>query len=503
MATPVELPEEQAQAVLLVKAFEEADPKGQLLEIQRRRQATAEALPEGSSLASPQASVEALTHRAALLLGPLEVEIPVLAGIRRITRLGAGLGPAIFTLAFLLGLSTSALGPARRINLLSLPLLGFIAWNLTMYLLFCLVWLVKGRQGSLPGQALGRLVAPLLTLAYLRSSLSRLKDRLPKAAAVAGKAISLYLSAWRQASRALVEARARRLLHLGSLALMAGMVAGMYARGLVFEYRATWESTFLDGPAAWRLLKTLLGPAAQLTGLPIPARQAFEAARGPTGSAEAAPWIHLFAATAILFVVLPRAALVLGETLRIRRGRRLSLDLGGAYYRQVLAAGRGDQLRVEVFPYSRELTGRPADKLQTALLDLFGSQAALLLQPPLEYGEENRWQDEADSGLRTARVVVFNLAQSPELEVHGELLKRLREAAPADVPTLAVVDSSSYRQRLGDQEAADRRLEERWRSWQRALGSTGGVAQVDLAEMDAVELHRRLTAALEAEETSP
>ncbi len=495
----------------MVRAFEEADPEGKLLPLGDRQRATSAVLPSGTSLTSPESSREALRERSQALQSQLDEGIPMLPRARRITRLGAGLLPLALVLPFLLGLSTSALGPARHINLLSLPLLGYIAWNLVMYLVFVLVWLVKGGKGGAPGQGLGRIIAPILTLGYLKRALRRLKGHLPRDAAIAGRAISGYLTAWRRISALLVEARARRLLHSGSAALMAGMVAGMYGRGLAFRYQATWESTFLDSSGAWKLLSTLLGPASRLTGVDIPSRALFEAAQGPAGSGDAAPWIHLFAATAFLFVILPRGVLAVVETLRLSRlRRRVPLDLAGAYYRRVLAAGRGDRLLVEVFSYSYQLDGSKADRLQSALLDLFGSRAALRLRPSVDYGAEELPETDGDAGPGTerARVVVFNLAQTPEAEVHGELVRRYQSSKEADAESLlVVVDASSYRQRLLSQSpggggSAQERLESRRKTWQRTLGKAG-CAWVDLESMEAIELHDRLTQAVTDGGSSP
>ena len=42
--------------------------------------------------------------------------------------------------------------------------------------------------------------------------------------------------------------RAETLLHAGAAALALGLIAGLYARGLVLDYRVAWESTLLDRP---------------------------------------------------------------------------------------------------------------------------------------------------------------------------------------------------------------------------------------------------------------
>ena len=61
-------------------------------------------------------------------------------------------GPAIVAAALLLGLATNALGPERRINLLAVPLLGLLAWNLATYAVTALAALLRSvrRDGDAP-----------------------------------------------------------------------------------------------------------------------------------------------------------------------------------------------------------------------------------------------------------------------------------------------------------------------------------------------------------------
>ena len=111
------------------------------------------------------------------------------------------------------------------------------------------------------------------------------------------------------------------VLHLAALAVALGALAGMYVSGIALEYRATWESTWLDARAVQRYLDALLGPAARVLGTPVPDVAPL---RGPAGEGPAAPWIHLWATTLVLAVVIPRAALALLEAaIAGRLARRL------------------------------------------------------------------------------------------------------------------------------------------------------------------------------------
>lgn len=502
MGTTAYLDEGDAQAVFLVRAFEEADPDGRWLKIEARREATATALASGPALTTPEAAAIITARRAQHLLPAVDDLAPMLPGVRRVTRLGAGLGAVTALLALVAGVASNALGPLRFVNLLSPPLLGALAWNLLVYLAFASTWLLRGRQAK-PGNAFGRLLAPLLTLGYLRRAASRLRAEAPEKAAAVGRATSAYLNAWRSVSAPLVAARGRRLMHLGALFLVLGMVGGMYARGLIFEYRATWESTFLDATGVHHLLAFVFGPASALLRQPVPPVEVFAELRAP-GAGDAAPWIHLYAVTALLVVLVPRGLLFVAETLRSQRlRRRLPIDTHGAYFRRILAAGRGERLRVEMVPYSYDPPARTLDGLQTALFDLFGSRSSLRRHEAVDYGGDPpavavSGIDGEDDGASTA-AVLFNLAQTPETEVHGRFLEdTARSLVSADEPLVVIVDQSRYRQRLGEGEETRRRLEERRRAWDRvARGPGRAVAHVDLEEQGAADVHRALNTAVE------
>jgi hypothetical protein len=154
-----------------------------------------------------------------------------------------------------------------------------------------------------------------------------------------------FLILWHDATGPALGVRLRRALHLCAIALTAGALLGTYVRGVFFEYNVVWRSTFVRDDATIRaLLEALLGPAALLTGRSGFADADVPALLGPTGL-PAAPWIHLLAVTALVWVVVPRTVLAVAATLRIRReGRRARVDLDDAYYRQLLAQAQATQL---------------------------------------------------------------------------------------------------------------------------------------------------------------
>ena len=495
------LPEAEAQAVCLVRAVEEADRQGSLLPHAERRRATAAARGEtGGTAGAPETW---LGGRALALTARLGERISFLAPFLRATRLATGLTLPLLVVAFALGLGTNALGPSRRIQVLAVPLLGLIAWNLLVLALLAVRHLLP--WGSLKPALPGR-----LTQLLRRISERAIGRRLPpESAGEAGevgevgegklvrKAFQDFLEQWFPAAAPLAAARLTRLLHAAAAMLVTGAVAGMYVRGLVFEYRVTWESTFLTAGAVDSLLEAILRPAARLLGTEVPSVAEIPSSGvGPL----AGPWIHLWAVTAGLFVVLPRLALAAWEGRRaaVLRGG-LALRVPEAYLRRLVAAAATSEQRIDVVPYSYRPAAAAFAALKSLLFDAFGPRAEIRLLPTVAYGTA---PGDPDPGAGRCRIALFSLAQTPEAEVHGELLSSwCRELADGQV-LAAVVDGSVYRRRLAGAgavagSAAERRLDERRRSWDRVVREAGLEAvHVDLEPPLPDEALNRLAAGL-------
>src|SRR5690606_4083180 len=125
----------------------------------------------------------------------------------------------------------------------------------------------------------------------------------PRALSSDATVLASFARDWTRASTPLNARRLSRLLHLAAISFALGALAGLYLRGLAFEYRAGWESTFLDASSLHALLHLVLGPAAGLTGIVLPDEARIEAMRFPASTGEqAGPWIHLHAVTVALVV---------------------------------------------------------------------------------------------------------------------------------------------------------------------------------------------------------
>ena len=125
-------------------------------------------------------------------------------------------------------------------------------------------------------------------------------------------------------------------------------------------------------------------------------------------------------------------------------------------------------------PYSYRLSGTATEALKGLLADFFGPRTEVRLRTTLDYGAEG---DELEPMTGRCLVVLFNLAQTPESEVHGELLRQLVADLGGGQALVAAVDGAAYRRRLhGDDPEAGKdsaRLHERRRGWDRVVREAG------------------------------
>jgi len=410
----------------------------------------------------------------------LAARAPGLVRLRDAVLRPGAFAPLLVIVALAAGAAVGTLGAERKLSILAFPLLGLIAWNLAVYAALILA-MVPRRGHSRPEAPW----VPWLARArqWARAGLPR---RLPKGgpretvAAVTGER---FLGEWLKASRPIAIIRARSAFHLAAATLALGTVAGMYLRGLVFEYRAGWESTFLDAGAVHALLSALLAPASALTGIPLPDAAHIAALRfGPGQPGEnAGPWIHLYAATAAIYVIVPRLALAAYSAARVRRmANDFPLDGADPYYRRIVASALGRVATLALVPYSAAPAPERLRALEAALGEALGETLTVTAEPPIRYGSEEEFlAAPLPPALAAAdhAALAVSLAATPEEEVHGRLLAGLgeaRRAAGKSDPVILLLDEAAYRERLGPAEEAGRRVKERlfaWRQLAEALGA--------------------------------
>jgi hypothetical protein len=479
--------EAAAREIVLVRAVETADDTRTAWTDADRAWASRAAAEVAGGDAPPATY---LARRASLAIERLRERYPSIRRTLRAVTWRPWVAPALALLAFALGLATDYLGPSQRVNILAFPLLALLAWNLAVYAAI----LVRGLWGLV--SARGRMLGPLAR------TVARLGRGVPRGAAGRDAPIAAGLAAfaaeWVRAAAPLTAARVARSLHFAALAFALGAITGLYVRGLVLEYRAGWESTFLDAEAVRRLLAFVLGPASALTGIPIADAPRLEALRFSAGPGEnAAPWIHLYAATVALVVLVPRLALGLGTWLVERRlAAHFPVALEQPYFQRLTRPLGREPARIRVIPYSYQLAPPAVLGLQAIVGRLFGTNVELTVAPNVAWGGEDELPgDLLPSGSLALAAVVFGLAATPEPENHGAFLDALAARAAAGTAVVTVVDESAFRMRFAQQAT---RLEERRAAWRDMLAARGLVPVfVDLETPDLAAAEADLEAAIQ------
>ncbi|GJL69313.1 MAG: hypothetical protein NPIRA06_19480 [Nitrospirales bacterium] len=450
--------------ILLIQALEQSDPQARYISHSTRQRATQQAKTRSSHepTSSIESSIQFLTNRAESLWKFLSTSYPI------ITESFRGAQATIpFTIvaipAFAAGLLINGLGTSQQVNLLNFPLSILLLWNIGTYA-STILSLLLGKE----------LTGPLLR--HLSKGLGTAREWLGKGPwpkiALLGRAdrewilqsTERFMNLWWRHCHPIVTSRVRHLLHIGSASLALGIILSMYVRGLVLDYQATWESTFLSAAQVHTVLQGLLGPAAWLLGFPFPSVEDLAHLQAP-GHGSAAPWIHMWALTAFVGIVIPRVILAwLSARFAHNAAQSFTLNLDEPYYLQLLSTERGQGIQIDILPYSYQPSPAALDFLGQCLLDLIGNQATLHWRAPLPYGQTSvPWLRETSSPQ--TMVLVCNLAQTPEAEVHGELFHMLQtsiESCNGQHHLLLVLDQEPYRH-LADQTQMTGRLQ----TWQR------------------------------------
>jgi hypothetical protein len=459
---PDPLNERTAIAVAAVRAVETTDRAHAAWTDADRAWASRAAAEVVGEAAEPSAFVG---RRALLALERLASRKHRVARLARAWQWRPWVGAVLVVAAFACGALADAIGPSERINILAPPVAALVVWNLVVYALLAARFVIRyGESGAGP-------VARFVT---------HLAGGVRSAGRAADPAATAFVEHWSTASAPLYAARASRVLHLSAAALALGVIAGLYVRGLGLEYRATWESTFLEPSSVRTWVAAIYAAGSLATGIAVPDVARVAAIRAPA-SENAGDWLHLMAATLALVVIAPRLvlALIAGMVERYRRAHLMD-DLGDAYFTRLLRGFRSSATAIDVVPYSYSLADGARESLQTLLDRAMGGHARLAIASPVAYGDED---DVRTHGGEMA-VALFNAAATPEPEAHGRFVARLGQAGR---PVILMVDEASLAARAPTDAA---RIEGRRALWRDFASQAGRpIVLVNLLEpdLDAVE----------------
>jgi len=475
--------ESDARQVLLVRAVETA-PAAEGAAAHWRDEDAAWAAAEARRQVGEHATPESfLAARAALVLQRLGERDA--AWRRDAMRPARGTVVAVLLLGGLLlaaAIAGNVLGSERRINLLAPPILALLLWNLAVYGVLAAGALRRrgrAKEGAVvappPGSVWAGLVRRLATLLAAHSG-----------AAPVAAVRARHVGTWALASAPLQSQRITAVMHSAAALLALAVVLSMYVFGLAFDFRAGWDSTWLDAPQVQRVLQVVFGPAAALGGIELPDAEALAALRWADGSSgeRAARWIHLYALTLAGVVIVPR---VLLAALALRRAQRaaqqMHLPLDEPYFRRLLRESPAQAKPVAVLSYSYRLDNEAQAALEPALADALDPGALPHWVANLPLGAEDDLARLLPADLGDNVALLFPATATPERETHGAFVQAIGALQPP-VSFVVLVDESGLRDQFGAGVDWLQRRSQRREAWQRMLQALSLPAPhfVDLGE---------------------
>lgn len=484
--------------VLLIQAIEKSDGDGELLSSDLRADATREAARPLSRDSSVAEQDRFFAERAAHLTDHLVSHRPALAPLLPVPHRFRYFAIALLLGAAILGWSTQALGQEKLVNILSFPLLGILAWNLIVYLtelIRAAGSLKKRDQQTDDSESGGLLIRAAESLEKLPAAF-RKRDSHPDIPASLRQALTDFQRRWRRLVEPITVQRIRAALHLAAALLAGAAVAGMYAKGAANEYRAYWESTFFTPGALQALLGTLFGPASLLSGIEVPdVAPLHRTATTPEVVGEnAARWIHLYALTIGLFVILPRLVLGTWHTIASRR-HEIAIDPRqltgtGLYFDRILAEALGTALKTGAVAYCHQLSPTAEGSLQRNLERDLGVPVTLDWKSTLKLGDEEdaprELITEAAGALPAHFVLCFDFSVTPEQETHGELIREMRKALneqETETHFHVCLDAEGFDETRRNLPDFAKRREDRFEAWR----SVAGPARENVAVFPPIE----------------
>jgi hypothetical protein len=483
------------RTVLLIQAIEETDRTGEVIPLADRADASRAVVRESPQLRGPvsgaslsRQSEAFLMRRAERLLDRLRARSPAVTHVLALASGLSWLGRVVLILAFIAGISLSALDGSRRINVLAFPLIGLIAWNLLVYALLLVTWVrTRGHPATV-----GFWSAAMYER-WISGRIEALLRRFTRFNVPLSTGLRRFAAQWSAISQPLLLLRAKRLLHLAAALVAVGLVVGLYVRGIALRYEAGWESTFLGPESAHALVSVLYGPAAALSGISYGSVDQIQALRWTAtgGGGEAALWIHLIALTGGLYIVLPRLLAAVAATFGMWKfSRRPPIPPGLLGYARALVIGVGSGTANEiasVIPYAYEPKAQSVAGLEALLGAALGGNLKVEVRAPVKYGDEKSIGNPIAQATATWNVLLMTLASTPEVENHGAFIGGWRDGLVKNAnasPLLILIDEGPYASRMRGDAGFELRVQERRKLWREFVAGYGlRACFVDLVEM--------------------
>jgi len=458
----------EVKNILLAHAVESADDEEEWLSASEKSRATSMAGAPLPKDVGKQRQEQFLHNRSRILLDGLSSKSLVFGKYLGQTAGTHRFGIFVFlilVIAAVIGFLSNELGPEKRINILAFPLIGIVLWNFLVFMRE--LWLIFRPSEKLFQQGIVHWLSSFFLNAKNEAEAeSDDKER------VIHRAIQSFENRWHSLMLPLRGIRIKTLLHFTAITLAVAAIAGMYVNGLANEYRAVWESTFFqDSSQLLPFLKLVLGPAEILSGSPLPDADALNGIRWSQGQAadsvgeNAARWIHWYAITIGILVVVPRLIFVVIWQVRATKiSRSLPYrEIAPRYFDHLLSVSTGSSMEIAVTPYAHDPSKVARDHIQRTFEDLYERPVSITWNPMIGFGEEDQAEKNTGKGNSTENVLLFHFAATPEKETHLEVLRHFPKEEGK--PLTVLLDAESFDRKNTGFEDSRKRSDERYQSW--------------------------------------
>lgn len=372
---------------------------------------------------------------------------------------------SFLVIAFIIGfLSQQIAASDNRINLLSPPLLGLIAWNLIVYLLIFINFIIPNKKkGS----------GPSMRLPFRKGILLGI-DKLMGKKASQSVYLKNFYSEYLPLTTSLTGYYIARVLHYSAAALAAGLIFGLWLRGFATAYVAGWESTWLyDYPHIVEvILKGLYGflpvQDALINGLTVEKVESMRFGADYVANS-AGPWLIQLMVTVAVFVLIPRIFFGLYAGFRYHRlEKSFPLDTTTPYFQNLLRHWHGKTMTIRVVPFATSLSGKEVDGLKRIIAAMGYSGATIIIEKTL-------FEDDPLPTLSNSQSeenwIIFSMGATGEDDVQGRFINEMKSQASKCGGLIRIlVNSGPFEARFSTMEG---RVKERNRSWQSFLNGYG------------------------------
>ena len=208
---------------------------------------------------------------------------------------------------------------------------------------------------------------------------------------------------------------------------------------------------------------------------------------------DAEQWIHLFAGTIAVYVIIPRLFLAASAFIRARKSegtvslkenswpeyigklRDAAHIPGGPEAEEAPLAGgvKKEASVVQAVSAGVVPEGKVREAVRRFVADTWGGDKLVDFLDPVEYGGEDEFL-EGVLDTPSDTLFIFPLSTTPEEEIQGFLVEEIGKKCKAEgVRHIILLESGGFRERLGSLPEFERRWSQRQAAWRRVLGGKG------------------------------